>query len=165
MTNWYVVHTHALSENRAAEHLRRQGYQTYLPQCSRWRSYARRLELVRRPLFPRYLFVFLDIMRTQWRPILSTVGVSTILMREGKPNPVPQGVVDMIQEGEANGEMDRMISRRFSLGEPVRILEGPFADLIGRFQGLADRERVYVLLELMERQVKVRLPADALTTA
>jgi transcriptional antiterminator RfaH len=164
MTSWYVVHTHALSEARAAEHLRRQGYQAYVPQCRKWRSHARRRELVQRPLFPRYLFVFLDIMRTQWRPILSTVGVSTLLMRDGEPNPMPEGVVERIQGGEANGEFDRMLHRRFSPGEPVRILEGPFADLIGRFQGLADRERVYVLLELMERQVKVRLPADVLAT-
>lgn len=165
MTNWYVVHTHALSETRAAEHLRRQGYQTYVPQCRKWRSHARRRELVQRPLFPRYLFVFLDIVRTQWRPILSTVGVSRLLMRDGKPNPVPLGVVEKIQEGETGGLFDCAQVRQFNRDDPVRIINGPFADLIGRFQELADRERVFVLLNLMDRQVKVNLPIEALVTA
>ena len=42
---------------------------------------------------------------------------------------------------------------------------GPFTDFIGRFQGLADRERVFVLLNLMERQVKVSLPVEVFATA
>ncbi len=165
MTSWYVVHTHALSENRAEAHLCRQGYDVYLPQCRKWRRHARRRELVQRPLFPRYLFVLLDVMKASWRPILSTVGVSTLLMRESGPIPVPPGVVEQIQKSEAGGLFDRALERRFSPGDQVRIVEGPFADLIGRFQGLADRERVFVLLNLMERQVKVSLPAEALATA
>ncbi len=165
MTSWYVVHTHALSENRAAAHLRRQGYDVYLPQCRKWRCHARRRELVQRPLFPRYLFVLLDIVRAPWRPILSTVGVSTLLMRDSGPIPVPPGVVEQIQKGKANGLFDRAQDRQFSHGDQVRIVEGPFAALIGRFQGLADRERVFVLLNIMERQVKVSLPVEVLATA
>ena len=165
MTRWYVIHTHAQSEERATVHLNRQGYDVYVPRCRKWRRHARRRELVQRPLFPRYLFVLLDIMRAPWRPILSTVGVSTLLTRDGQPIPVPPGVVERIQEGEAAGLFDNAADRQFNPGDPVRIVDGPFADLIGRFQGLADRERVFVLLDLMERQVKVSLPLEVLATA
>lgn len=165
MTSWYVVHTHAHAEDRAEVHLRRQGYEAYVPRCRTWRRHARRRELVQRPLFPRYLFVLLDVMRAQWRPILSTVGVSSLLMRDGRPIAVPPGVVEQIHDGEAKGLFERTSGRRFSDGDPVRVVEGPFADFVGRFQGLADRDRVFVLLDLMERQVKVRLPAEVLTAA
>ena len=165
MTSWYVVHTHANSEDRAAAHLRRQGYDVYVPRYRKWRRHARRRELVQRPLFPRYLFVLLDAMRAQWRPILSTVGVSALLMRDGRPIPVPPGVVEAIQDKEACGLFNGDPDRQFNPGDPVRIIEGPFAELMGRFQGLADRERVFVLLDLMERQVKVSLPVDVLTAA
>lgn len=165
MTSWYVVHTHVNGEDRAAAHLRRQGYDVYVPQYRKWRRHARRRELVRRPLFPRYLFVLLDAMRAPWRPILSTVGVSTLLMRDGLPIPVPAGIVEGIQEEQARGLFDGDPNRQFRHGDAVRIVEGPFADLIGRFQGLADRERVFVLLDLMERQVKVSLPVEGLAAA
>lgn len=165
MTRWYVVHTHTHSEDRAEAHLRRQGYEVYVPRCRTWRRHARRRELVQRPLFPRYLFVMLDVIRAQWRPILSTVGVSRLLMRDGQPIAVPHGIVEQIQDGEASGFFDRTPDRRFNDGDSVRVVDGPFADFIGQFQGLADRERVFVLLDLMERRVKVRLPAEALTAA
>lgn len=165
MSDWYVVYTHAQAETRAVTHLHRQGYRTYLPLYGKIRRHARRRELVRRPLFPRYLFVWLDALSTQWRPILSTVGISQLLMRDGRPLPVPQGVIEGIWGAESNGVFDRDPGQRFGTGDNVRIMEGPFADLVGRFVGLADNERVFVLLDLMERQVKVCLAADALSAA
>ena len=165
MSGWYVVYTHVNAETRAVAHLRRQGYRTYLPLCGRIRRHARRRELVRRPLFPRYLFVWLDIFKTPWRPILSTVGISQVLMREGRPLAVPEGVVEGILGAEAQGAFDRDPSQRFSPGDPVRVMDGPLADLVGKFAGLADNERVFVLLDFMERQVKVRLAADTLSAA
>lgn len=165
MSDWYVVYTHAQAETRAVAHLDRQGYRTYLPLYGKMRRHARRQELVRRPLFPRYLFVWLDLLKTPWRPILSTVGVSHLLTLGERPLQVPDGVVEGIWGAEANGIFDRDPRQRFSAGDSVRIMDGPFADLVGRFVGLAESERVYVLLDLMERQVKVRLAVDVLSAA
>ena len=165
MSDWYVVYTHAQAETRAVANLQRQSYRTYLPVYRKIRRHARRRELVSRPLFPRYLFVWLDVLSTQWRPILSTIGVCQLLMRDSRPLPVPEGVIEGIWGAESNGVFDRDPGQRFGTGDSVRIMEGPFADLVGRFVGLADSERVFVLLDLMERQVKVCLGADALSAA
>jgi transcriptional antiterminator RfaH len=54
---------------------------------------------------------------------------------------------------------------RFVVGEAVRIVAGAFADAIGRFHGMTDDERVVVLLDLLGRQVKARLPLEAVTAA
>ena len=40
-------------------------------------------------------------------------------------------------------------------------MEGPFTDLIGRFAGAADNDRVFVLLELLGRQVRTTLSQAA----
>jgi transcriptional antiterminator RfaH len=154
MTGWYVVQTHAHAEPKAAENLRRQGYEIYLPQNRRWRSHARRREVVLRPLFPRYMFIAFDIERTRWRSIFSTFGVTSLICHGDMPTRVPEGVVDEIKIAESAGTFDdaRMVAR-LKPGDPVRIACGPFADLIGQLQSLVSGDRVRVLLEILGRRV------------
>ena len=57
MRKWYAVHTHVRGELLASVNLLRQGFTVYLPQCIAKRRHARRTEIVKNPLFPRYLFV------------------------------------------------------------------------------------------------------------
>lgn len=166
MTAWYVVYTHAQAEAKALEHLRRQGYQAYLPRYHKWRRHARRREFVRRPLFPRYLFVALDLLQSRWRPVLSTVGVCEMVRHGDSPAPVPSGLVEALQERERAGAFDEPIpAAAMRNGDPIKVLSGPFADLVGQFYGLADAERVYVLLEMLGRRVKTRLSIEAIAPA
>ena len=165
MTAWYVVYTQAQAEARALDHLRRQGYSAYLPRYQKRRRHARRCVLVRRPLFPRYLFVALDLLATRWRPILSTVGVSDLVRHADMPTPVPDGIVEEIQEREDLGLFDTTRPGNFKAGDLVRVIEGPFAELIGRFHSMADAERVFVLFDLLERQVKTRLSSGVIAPA
>ena len=166
MSNWLVVYTHPLAEAKALANLRQQGYEAYLPWCRRWRRHARRREIVRRPLFPRYLFVGFDSMTTRWRPILSTIGVANVIRQGELPLPVPSSVVDEIRDGECAGRFDDLSPvARLAAGAFVRIKDGPFGDLIGRLQSLADGERVNVLLELLGREVVARVPVEKLEPA
>lgn len=43
-----------------------------------------------------------------------------------------------------------------------RIIAGPFADFVGRIAALADSGRVYALLDLLGREVRVTIAADVL---
>jgi transcriptional antiterminator RfaH len=154
MTDWYVVHTHARAEGKAQENLRRQGYEVFLPLTRRWYRHARRREAVLSPLFPRYLFVGFDVARTRWRSIFSTIGVSTLLCQGEMPIRVPQPVVDQIRLAEEAGAFDQTSGLgKLRPGDSVRVLDGPFADIIGRLQSQLSADRVRVLLELMGRQV------------
>src|SRR5947209_3993566 len=60
-SQWYVAQTHPRAEAKAAEHLDRQGFHVYLPNFRKRRRHARRVETVTAPLFPRYLFVSVDM--------------------------------------------------------------------------------------------------------
>ena len=162
MKTWYVVYTHANCEAKARSHLLRQGFTTMLPTYRCWRSHARRREVVERPLFPRYLFVALDRLDRRWRPILSTVGVCDLVRRGNTPTPRPSGLAEEIGERAAQGTFDCLSPvDGLRQGDVVRIMEGPFADLIGRFAGLADKDRVFVLLDLLGRQVRATLSCTA----
>jgi transcriptional antiterminator RfaH len=166
MNRWYVVYTHANSEARAYDHLLRQGFRAMLPTYKRWRKHARKRELVERPLFPRYLFVALDMLEQRWRPILSTVGVCDLVRRGNAPAPMPAGLAEAIGERAACGAFDRLAPLEgLHHGDVVRIMEGPFTDLIGRFAGSADNDRVLVLLDLLGRQVRTTLSQAAVEPA
>lgn len=162
--NWYVVRTHAHSERKALEHLRRQGFTAYLPQYLKQRRHARKVEKVAAPLFPRYLFVSIDTARERWRSIMSTIGIADLIRQGGDPLPVPEGVIDGIRAREGDGGLIAMQAEApFQPGDSVQITQGPMTSQVGWFEGLSDQERVIVLLDLLGRKLRVELPPAAVS--
>jgi transcriptional antiterminator RfaH len=153
---WYVVHTQPNGEGRADLNLRRQGFATYLPRYARSRRHARRQEVVKRPLFPRYLFVALDLARDRWRAIHSTFGVDRLVLAGEEPLPVPQEVIDEIRAREGgDGLVALGLPAGVGPGSAVRLVDGIFADAKGVVERIADDCRVAILLELLGREVRV----------
>lgn len=161
MRRWYVVNTHVRGEEMAAVNLGNQGFEPYLPRYLKKRSHARSVVWLPAPMFPRYLFVQLDPENEQWRAIRSTVGVSHFLCQGDTPTPVPDGVVESIRARENDqGLVTLGLDQSFRRGDPVRVTHGPMADMVGIFECVDDQARVFILLDLMGRQVKVRLSRD-----
>ena len=166
MTRWYVAHTQANCEAKAGWHLRNQGFRVYLPCHAKRRSHARRVELVPAPLFPRYLFIALDLEAARWRAIRSTVGISDLVCSGDRPAPVPPGVVEGIMAREdETGMIPVATAPSFDAGERVEICEGALGGLTGLFQCATDQERVVLLLELLGRQVRVTVPTATIKAA
>jgi transcriptional antiterminator RfaH len=162
---WYVVHTQAQGEARAECNLRRQGFNTYLPRYQRTRRHARRMDTVARPLFPRYLFVALDVARDRWRSIQSTFGVSNLVVVGNDPVPLPDGVMEEIRARESGeGFVKLGLPAGIRAGSPVRLLDGIFEDYRGELERCADEHRVTVLLKLLGRHVRVFVPAASVGT-
>jgi transcriptional antiterminator RfaH len=163
---WYVVQTHVHAESKAATHLVRQGYSVYLPRYLKRRRHARRVEMVAAPLFPRYLFVTIDRMTQRWRSILSTVGVTHLVRHGDEPAAVPLGVVDALRGREdERGLIQLDLRPSFAPGAKIRVVEGVFSDCLGLFEGMADRERVAILLDLLGRKVRVVLDGESVAAA
>lgn len=166
MTRWYVARTKPQSERKALSNLLQQGFNAYMPRYLKRRSHARRVDWVAAPLFPRYLFVRFDAAVVRWRAISSTIGVDRLICVEERPLAVPDGVVEDIRARESvEGYVPLGGWRRFERGERVKILTGAMADLIGRFDCVSDEERVFVLLDMLGRQVRVRVAPDSLVPA
>jgi transcription elongation factor/antiterminator RfaH len=160
---WFLAHTLPKSEWKAELHLGAQGFRTFQPQIQKTIRHARQLKTVRAPLFPRYLFVILDLERDRWLSVRSTVGVSRLFTQDGRPVPVPIGIVEsLIERSEANlTRLDIDLVK----GQHVRILTGPFADFVGTLERLDGAGRVQILLELMGTAVPVTLHRSALAPA
>lgn len=163
---WYAAHTHAGAESRAHWHLERQGFTPYLPRYLKRRRHARKTEWVRAPLFPRYLFVWVDIEKQRWRAIQSTVGVSYLICGESGPLPVPQGIVEELRQREdERGLIDLARQAPFSHGDRVQVNEGALIDQVGLFECGSDHERAVILMKLLGREVRVKLPQAAIRKA
>ncbi len=155
MTDWYVVQTLARAEERADLNLRRQGFKSYLPRLRRERRHARRTDMVLTPLFPGYLFVQLDLQRQAWRSINGTYGVSRLICRGERPAAAPGSFVADLMEREDERGFITLEPRPFKKGETLQFVSGAMKDCLGLYEGMAARERVIVLLDLLGRKVRV----------
>jgi transcriptional antiterminator RfaH len=163
---WYVVQTHINGEAKAASNLARQGFGVYFPRYLKRRSHARRVDMVPRPLFPRYLFVAIDLATQRWRSIQSTIGVSHLVSLGDGPASINDGVIGSLKQREDEGgfiKLDRRI--RFSPGDKVRVLDGAFVDSLAWVEETNDRERVAILLDFLGRKVRVLVGADLIAAA
>lgn len=162
---WYVVQTHTHAEGKAAVHLERQGFSVYLPRYRKRRRHARRIEMVAAPLFPRYMFVGVDMAAQRWRSIHSTFGVARLVSYGDEPAPVSDFVVEALRRREDDEGFVQLERRRFEPGTRVQITDGAFASYLGLFEGMRDDERVTVLLDLLGRKVRVLIDELSLTAA
>jgi transcriptional antiterminator RfaH len=163
---WYVVQTHPHAEMKAAAHLLRQRFDTYVPRYFKRRRHARRIENIAMPLFPRYIFVSIDLAAQPWRCIQSTIGVSRVVCNGDAPAPVPCSAIEAIKIREDDDGFVRLDRRpHFAVGDKIRVLDGVFSSCLGLFEGMADSERVAILLDMLGRKVRVVLDCESVVAA
>ncbi|TIC78993.1 transcription/translation regulatory transformer protein RfaH [Crenobacter intestini] len=152
---WYLVHTKPRQEAKALLNLTQQGYTCYLPLISVEKLRRGKAQQVSEALFPRYLFIHLDSSEggRSWAPIRSTLGVSTLVQFGGQPAKVDDALIEQLRTHEAALPAATL----FAPGETVRITEGPFTGLNAVYQCSDAEQRSLVLLELLHKQVKLRI--------
>ena len=161
---WYLVHTLSHGECRAQLHLGAQGFRTHFPTIQKTIRHARQLRTVRAPLFPRYIFLILDLGRDPWLSVWGTVGVSSLFSCENRPVPVPEGIVETLIENSDEANL-ALFTSGLATGQSVRILSGPFANFVGKLERLDAAGRVRVLLDMMGTAVPVALRRNAICPA
>jgi transcriptional antiterminator RfaH len=160
------VQTQPHAECKAAAHLDRQGFVPYLPRFIKKRRHARRVETVAAPLFPRYVFIAVDLAAQRWRSIQSTIGVARLVCNGDAPAPLCDSIIAALREREDERGFVRLERQAiFKPGDRIRVLDGVFASCLGLFEGMTDGERVAILLDLLGRKVRVVLNGDHVAAA
>lgn len=163
---WIAVRTQPNSEAKAAFHLRRQKFVAYVPCYAKRRSHARKVDTVRAPLFPGYIFADIAARDGQWRSIRSTAGVADVIVQGDGPAVIPAAVIHDIKAREDHGGLVRLgRGQTFSPGQTVRLIDGPFAGYDGLFEAQTDAERVSILLTILGRTVRTQTSVDYLGLA
>ena len=158
MMQWFAVHTQPGKEPLAARELRNQDFAVYLPQYQKLRRHAGKSAIVAAPLFPRYLFAGIDTQTQRWRSVNGTRGVVGLVMFGETPIPVPEPVLAEIRAREDETGFIRLNAPGFRRGQPLRIVEGPMADTQALFEEAVDGDRAILLVSLLGRMVRTRMP-------
>jgi len=116
-------------------------------------------------LFPSYLFVQTCDETQSIAPIRSTLGVSQLVRFGTVPATVSHAVVEQVVQVAASlSAREEAVVHGLTAGTPVRLVEGPLKGLEGLVTASA-QDRVFVLLEIMGREVTVQAQARALRAA
>ena len=166
MKQWYAIYTKPGKELLAAENLSRQAFENYLPLTSErvlrrgnWREQVK-------PLFPRYLFICLDVTLQSTAAIRSTIGVSNLVRFGGEPAVVPSGLLDALQaQTDPATGLVVLDGPVFEVGDKVCLMDGPFRGIQGKFQGASGAHRSMILLDILGRENSVLVENDLLTSA
>ena len=151
---WFVAQLRPQGLKRALDHLQRQNFKTFAPELESTAVRAGVLHQIRKPLFPGYLFVSFDPTDPKWTAINSTRGVARLILdRPHRPTPLPQPLMAeiMARYNEAGVILPPV---DLSVGDRIRVLAGPFAEIVTSIEALPDQERIGVLIDLMGRKVK-----------
>lgn len=165
---WFAVRCKPRQEFAARHELERQGFTVYLPQEIKLVRHARRMERIPRPFFPGYLFLHLAPEECRWTAIRSTPGAIGAV-HFGACYPAVQDVVIEALRGFEGA--DGFICHGtdpvspFESGERIIIREGQFSGIEGLFLRRSGEERAMVLLDVLHRQVKAKLPLALLKSA
>ena len=146
MSFWSVAQCESQRERTAQRFLEQAGFETYLPMIR-----AKKREL---PLFPAYLFVkVVDF----WYSIDNTIGVIELLKSGDAPAKLPDKIISEIKGRERGGIVRLPKPRGLQIGDRVSIVRGGFTDHIGLFDGMSAKDRIFVLLDLLGRKVRVQM--------
>ncbi|MFP4137433.1 MAG: transcription/translation regulatory transformer protein RfaH [Halomonas sp.] len=157
---WYAIQCKGGESFRANENLVNQGFEVFHPVLEVQKKRRGKLAWVTEPLFPYYLFIRLDRLVSNWRPIRSTRGVLRLVTFGEMPIAVDDRLIATLREH--GSERDQDANLYFRAGETVQITEGPFKELQAVFEGHKGEERAIVLLNLLHRQQRLEMPVSHL---
>ena len=152
---WFVCQTNVREEERAQRYLEEKGFEVYLPIMEKERFVNFRNMLLKKPLFPNYLFVRFNE-ATESPYVCWTRGVRKILPENTQPIAIHDRIVESIR---ALAQKDGIIRKKsLKKKDRVRILGGPFKDILGIFEEwTSDAGRVRILLQFVDYQARLDL--------
>jgi transcriptional antiterminator RfaH len=159
-SQWFVAQLRPQGLVRAQAHLHRQGFETFAPDILVTTTRAGAARETRKPLFPGYLFVSFDPDVSKWGVINSTRGIAKLMLSDPRrPQPLPSTLMTGLrQRCDASGLLTSQMD--LSVGDRIRVLSGPFADLVTTIETLPSAARIGILIDLMGRKVRTTLSSD-----
>ena len=158
---WFLVYTKAREEERAKKNLENQEFETFLPMIASEKINQPKLFSLK-PMFPRYLFIKFNLEKNNWSHIKSTRGVSHLVLFDNKFAVVPNAVIEFIKTRvNSHSIVKQNVTRQlFQKGDKLVIDKGIFQGKEATFFSKTGKERVKVLLKLMNEVIMAELPGN-----
>ncbi|RTZ42589.1 transcriptional activator RfaH [Candidimonas sp. SYP-B2681] len=162
-TAWYVAYTEPRQEHLARSNLQQQGFVTYLPLYKKTgKKAAAKLTAAaaHEAMFPRYLFFKPSNIKQSISTVRSTRGINSIVRFGTTLAQVSPEIVASIEqhERERNRESQQG-THALKAGRRVRFSDPALKGLEGLVHSVST-QRVIVLMEILGRQARIKLPID-----
>ncbi len=162
---WYVVHTYSGHEARVAETLRQRAttlgqtdkiFELLIPTQDKIQIKHGAKSTIKEKIFPGYLLVKMVVDDDSWLVVRTTQGITGFVGTGNKPTPLSPAEVEAIMQFAQMGAPK--YKANFSLGEAVKITDGPFADFLGSIESIdEDHGKLRVLVSIFGRETPVEL--------
>ncbi|OGC61124.1 transcription termination/antitermination protein NusG [candidate division WWE3 bacterium RIFOXYC1_FULL_40_10] len=162
---WYVVHTYSGHENKVAITLKQRieagGYtdrvfKLFVPHQQKIVVSEGKKRSVDEKLFPGYLMVNMLMDDDTWYIVRSTPGVTGFVGMGTTPTPLAESEVKSLMKF-AKMEAPKY-EAKFSVEDSVKIIEGPFKDMLGKVDEVNENQgKVRVLISVFGRETPVEL--------
>ncbi|MCX7881506.1 MAG: transcription termination/antitermination protein NusG [Patescibacteria group bacterium] len=107
-------------------------------------------------VFPGYVLVRMILDDDSWLVVRTTEGVTGFVGAGLKPTPISEKEVEAIMKFVQQEQPK--FKAKFSVGEAVKITEGPFADFLGTIEKIDEEKgKVRVLVSIFDRETPVEL--------
>lgn len=107
-------------------------------------------------VFPGYVLVKMILDDDSWLVVRTTEGVTGFVGAGLKPTPISDKEVEAIMRFVAQEQPK--FKTKFTVGEAVKIVEGPFSDFLGTVEGVDEEKgKVKVLVSIFDRETPMEL--------
>lgn len=162
---WYVVHTQSGFEAKAKEALEQRIkslgfedkiFEVVIPMRDVVVLKKGKKKNVKEKVFPGYLLVKMILDEDSWLVVRTTQGITGFIGAGNKPTPISEKEVEAIRKFVEQEQPK--FRAKFSIGEAVKVTDGPFADFIGSIEAIDEaRGKVRVLISIFGRETPVEL--------
>lgn len=162
---WYVVHTYSGHENKVSANLKQRIetmklqekiFDIVVPTRNIVTVKHGKKEEQKEKIFPGYILVKMVLDDESWLAVRTTQGVTAFVGAGNKPTPISEAEVATIlkfMQMEAP-----KYKTTFSMGEAVKIVDGPFADFLGSVDAIDEEKgKIKVLVSIFGRETPVEL--------
>jgi transcriptional antiterminator NusG len=164
-SRWYVIHTYSGHETKIAQTLvqrvKSMGledrvHEILIPTQDKIHIKSGQKSTVKEQIFPGYMLIKMILDDNSWLAVRTTPGVTSFIGTGTKPTPLPQEEVASIQKFMKQAAPK--FKTNFSIGEAVKIVDGPFSDFLGQINDIDEAKgKVSVLVSIFGRETPVEL--------
>ncbi len=162
---WYVIHIqsgHEVKAKKALEQrvkslgMEKKIFDVVIPMRDVIVVRKGKKSKVSEKVFPGYILVKMILDDDSWLVVRTTEGVTGFVGAGTKPTPISDKEVQAIMKFVKQEQPK--FKAKFSVGEAVKIKDGPFADFLGTVEAVNEEQgKVRVLVSIFDRETPIEL--------
>lgn len=162
---WFVIHSYSGMENKVKKNIEHRAesmgmsdriLEIVVPTETEIEIRNGSRREVERKVFPGYILVRMIMDEDSWYVVRNSPGVTGFVGMGNKPTPLSQEEVNKIMQRIESDEPRLKVS--FQIGDPVRIMSGPFAEFGGRVEEIhPDKGKAKVMVSFFNRETPVEV--------